>query len=67
MKAFTIISEELMVQKTAKTLINNKTVKTVAEEVVNKFVIMAKLKNGALVFGINESRKEAIKEIERQA
>ena len=46
MKAFTIISEELMVQKTAKTLINNKTVKTVAEEVVNKFVIMAKLKTG---------------------
>ena len=44
-----------------------KTVKTVAEEVVNKFVIMAKLKSGALVFGINESRKEAIKEIERQA
>ena len=67
MKAFTIISEELMIQKTAKTLITKKTVKTVAEEVVNKFVIMAKLKSGVLVFGINESREEAIKEIERQA
>lgn len=66
MTNYTIISEELMKQETAKTLVTKKTVNTVAKEVVGKWVIMAQLETGVLVFGINENKEEAIKEIEAQ-
>ena len=66
MKTFTIISEELMKQETATTMVTKKNVNTVAKEVVGKWVIMAKLDSGVLVFGINEDRNEALKEIEAQ-
>lgn len=66
MTTYTIISEELMKQETATTMITKKTVDTVSNEVVGKWVIMAQLETGVLVFGINESKEEAIKEIEAQ-
>lgn len=66
MKTFKIISEELMKQETATTMVTKKTVKTVADEVVGKWVIMAQLNNGKIVFGINENKEKAIEEIELQ-
>jgi len=66
MKTFKIISEELMKQETATTMVTKKRVKTVADEVVGKWVIMAQLNNGNIVFGINENKEKAIEEIESQ-
>ena len=66
MNTYTIISEELMEQKTSTTMVTKKTVNTVAKGVVGKWVIMAQLNNGTIVFGINENKAIAINQIESQ-
>lgn len=63
---YTIISEDFMQQVTKKGLVTGKEFNTIDDEVVGKWVIMAQKNNGLIVFGINENKDLALKEIESQ-